>query len=396
MYKNVGGITRSDLIGPGSSGLATINAQPQVQPQPYLPGVDAHKALRERTDTGNAFVDTSGDHNDVLKRLIDYSADPRNTPDYYTGNTVAGFGGDSTLAHEGYRGAADKYDALTGNLLDEYTGQLDPNSQINQDLGRSAATAVQGQQFGTGARGGFRSDLAQQSASQDAIRDNRQNALDNISNLRSDLTGGSDILSKLGSQLDQKDQDIINEDIKRFNYAQLSPQQQLDRILSLVTAKKGLEEGNVGVDYGQAGSGSKGIFGDLASSLGSSLGSSLISSLFNGGGMVGYKQEGGPIDPMMNDPMAAPGAPVDPMMGNQPPVDPMAPGMDPMAPAPAPEMGMGMEDPMMSDPMMAEMTMEPQSEIDKVESAVESLIASTGAPLTITRKTIIGKKKKGK
>ena len=124
---------------------------------------------------------------------------------------------------------------------------------------------------------------------------------------------------------------------------------------------------------------------------------------WNEGGPV-YKQMGGPLeDPMMPPGMPQEGAPMPP----QPPVDPMMDEgmpMDPMAAGGAP-MGGGImggqapietQEPMMGDPMMdMGFELEPMSEIDKVEDAVEMLIATTGAPLTVTRKVMKAKSKKG-
>ena len=100
----------------------------------------------------------------------------------------------------------------------------------------------------------------------------------------------------------------------------------------------------------------------------------------------------------LEDPLASPGMPQDPMMDEGMPMDPMMGGGDPM-------MGGGImggqapietQEPMMGDPMMdMGFELEPMSEIDKVEDAVEMLISTTGAPLTVTRKTVKAKSKKG-
>ena len=362
-YKNIGG-----------------NIAPAV-----LPGVDAHRQLRARQDTGTPFVPTTGEYEKDIDSFIKYAGDPRNVPDYYSGSTVAQPGADTNLSREGLRGAADQYDALTGDLLGDYQAQLDPNSAINQQLGQAASVAGNLAGYNSGVLGGLRSQQATQGAARQAIQQNRQNALDKISGLRGDLRGGSDILGEVGRELDSEQQDIINEDIKRFNYAQLSPQQQIDRVLSLLTAKEGLKQGRFQAPTQDR---SGGIFSNLAGDFARKAGGSILDSVFGG---FGFNQGGEiPGEAPVGDPMMGPGEGVDPMMDANMPQDPMAAGGDPMMSDPMSQDPM-MGDPLAADPMTNDMMAEPQSEIDQVASAVEQLIASTGAPLTITRKTVKAK-----
>ena len=160
-------------------------------------------------------------------------------------------------------------------------------------------------------------------------------------------------------------QKVIDEDIKRFNYGQLSPQQFADRILGLASQQEAIKQGNVGVDAGSPGFG--GIFGNLlggalsgSGGLGGGIGA-LLGGLFNEGGPV-YHQEGGP----MMDPGMAPGMGPDPM------------AQDPMM-SPEPPMAQGMDPMMGQEPMMADVTQitavapEETSEIDKIEGILQGL-----------------------
>ena len=204
----------------------------------------------------------------------------------------------------------------------------------------------------------------------------------NIAALRGSLTGGSDIVGQVGDERQDLSQAITDEDIKRFNYAQLSPQEQLNRILGLSAQLQALQQGNVGYEASGSG-GIGGIFGNL---LGSALGGGGggggllggIGSLFGfqDGGMV--PQDGMPMDPMA-PPAGPPGAPL---------ADPMMDSAGPM-PSAAPEMM----------PKMAEVDQitaiagPDVSELDKAEGILQGLAAASGGTLKVTRKTKGGKKK---
>ena len=317
----------------------------------------------------------------AYKDVIDWSADPQNIPQYYTAPTVAQFDPLQTTAHQGLIDAAGQYDTITQDLVSEYTDQLDPNSTINQQLANQAAQSSANAFYGAGTPGSARGQYAGALAAQDAVRANRENALQQLGAQRGSLTGAADITAGVGGQRYGLSQKVIDEDIKRFNYGQLSPQQFADRILGLSAQQEALKQGNVGVDAGSPGFG--GIFGGLLSSaLGGGLGGSGgIGNILGGLGL----NEGGEVpgmDPMMGPGMASGMGPdpmmQDPMMSPEPP---MVPGMDPM---------------MGGDPMMTDVTQitaiapEETSEIDKIEGILQGL-ALENPNIKVKRKTKGGK-----
>ena len=339
-------------------------------------------------------IDVSQGIDKIYQDALDYSADPVNIPQYYTGPTVTQFDPLQKLAQEGKIGAADQYDQLTSQLLGDYQQQLDPGSELNQYLGQQAATDATGAYFGAGTPGSQRNQYAANLASQDAVRASRDKALQSIGGLRGSLTGGSNIVGQVGDERRKLSQAITDEDIKRFNYAQLSPQEHLNRILGLSSQQQALQQGNVGYEASGSG-GIGGIFGNLLGSAlggGSGGGGGGLGGLFGGGGggglgglgsLFGF-EEGGmvPDDGMPMDPMAPQGAPLaDPMMDSAGPMPSAAPEM--MSPEP-----MGVE--MMSMDMLAGPEV---SELDKAEGILQGLAAASGGTLKVTRKTKGGKKK---
>ena len=361
-----------------------------------LPGTKAHADYESNLASGTSpIIDTSGSPEDTIKNAIGAAADPINTPGYYTGPTVAGFDDATLRSFDDRLRAADETDALTRERLAEYQALKDPNHPENIRRQKQAA-AQAGSTFGAaGTFGSARHSLASNIASLDQQAKNREDALRGIKGAQADLTLGADLRSQVGREREAHLQNVINEDIKRWNFTQLSPQQQIDRIVQLATQLKALETGRVGADPG-TGSGSKGwkdILTDGLVNAGIDAGSSLIEkalgSIFNEGGYV-YRQEGGIIpgqDPMMQE---------DPMMADQ---GITGMGQDPMAP-PAPPMmdqgitGMGQE-PMMDEPMMPEMGIsgmieEEKSTLDSIEDQL------TGIPgISIKRKTVKSSSKKG-
>ena len=369
-----------------------------------LPGEAAQQAFEQRIGTGTPFTPTTGNYEEDLKSILNWSADPRNIPQYYTDQTVASFDPVQQQAQQGLIGAAGQQDALTQQLIGDYQSQLDPTSALNRQIASEASRAAGETFYGAGTPGSARGQIASNLAANEAVRRSREGALSNLGAQRGQLRGGADILGEVGGARQQLAQDVINEDIKRFNYAQLSPQQQQDRIISILTGLEGIKQGHFQAPTQDR---SRGIFSGLATDFARQAGSNIFGDILGGifgneGGKVGYYQLGGEVDPMMDqgmpmeDPMMTPGIPQDPMMD-----DPMMAGGAPMDPM----MGGGImggptpietQEPMMDDPMMdMGFELEPMSEIDKVEDAVEMLVATTGAPLTVTRKTVKAKAKKG-
>ena len=354
-------------------------------------------------------IDTSS-LDSAYQDVIDWSADPQNIPQYYTAPTVAQFDPLQTQAQQGYLDASGQFDDLTQQLIGEYQSQLDPNSAINQQLANQATQSSANAFFGAGTPGSARGQYAGALASQDAVRANRQNALNALGAERGNLTGAADIVGQVGKARRDFSQAVTDEDIKRFNYGQLAPQQFADRVLGLASQKEALEKGLAGYDVSKpAGGGGLGIFGGLLSSAlggGGGIGG-LLGSLFNKGGAV-YRQDGGPIDPGMDpgmeppmdgggpeiDPMlqeAVAGGPVEPpmtepagMMDSDPmmdPAGPMTPPGGPMTPPP----GMGTD-----VTSITAVTPEETSEIDKIEGIIKGL-AMDNPNIKVKRKKKGGK-----
>ena len=304
-----------------------------------------------------------------------------------------------TTSQQGLLDAAGQYDTITQDLVSDYQNQLDPNSAINQHLADQAAQSSANAFYGAGTPGSARGQYAGSLAAQDAVRANRENALSNLGGLRGSLRGSADIVGGVGEDRRNLSQDIINEDIERFKYGQLSPQQFADKVLGLASQQEALKQGNVGYDVSP--SGGFGAFGNL---LGNALGgsglsfgggsgsaggiSSLLSGLgFNEGGPV-YKQEGGMIDPAM-DPGMPPAAPTATGMTPSPaPAGIIGAGPTPPPTGPISAPDMGMETDITS---ITAITDEDTSEIDKIEGILQGL-AIDNPNIKIKRK----KKKGGK
>ena len=412
VYKQAGGMTgnRSRRGFPGAEGtyfpirvVPPSPISPDTPPQPPSildeffsgswnppPGADATtQGAGGVIAPGLPQIDVTQGLDKIYEDALAYSADPTNIPQYYTGPTVAQFDPLQTEAQEGLRYAAGRTDSLTDQLLGDYQQQLDPGSALNQQLAQQAAQEATSSYFGAGTPGSQRNQYAANLAAQDAQRASRDKALQNIGSLRGSLTAGSDILGRVGGERQDLSQAITDEDIKRFNYAQLSPQEQLNRLLGIASQQEALKQGNVGFDAGGS-SGVGGIFGNILGSAlsggggGGGILNSIGSALFGqDGGMV--PGEVAPMDPMM-DPMMPPAAPP-----GAPLADPMVDSAGPM-PSAAPEMMP--PEPMGAEMMQVDMLAGPKvSEIDKAEGILQGLAAASGGALKVTRKTKGGKKK---
>ena len=377
-----------------------ITGQPTL---PHLPGVGAHEDLNRQIGEGGGapVVDATKSPDEVYKDILGIEADPTSQPDYYGGATVAEF---DPAQIEGFRQrelAAHEQNRLAQEQLARAEGRLDPNSAYSQRLQRQAAQQASGAFGGAGSFGGLKSQGAVGHGTQAALLDSQRQAEADISNLSERLTQGAETLGKVGSERRKYVQDVINEDIKRWNFAQLAPQQQRDRVLALASQLKAMELGSV-IDP-RSGTSVPAWKNILASAVSSQIGDAaggVLDKILGGlgfgnqGGAV-YRQMGGPAmgDPMMEG---------DPMMQQ----DPMAP------PAPAPSPMGGIADPMMEEPMGGIMDapmepgmdmgmdmeggitgmMEPESTIDSLE---ESLSGLPGITIKRKKVKVKGKKKGG-
>ena len=359
---------------------------------PSLPGVDAHENLNTSIAAGSGpSIAEGASPEEINKAYIEWASDPSNIPDYYGGATVAEFDPLQLEAFASKEKTAAQLDELNKQQLDYYQDILSGDSEHLQRAADTAAGTVQSGFYGAGTPGSARGQFASNLAAQEAQFGLQQDAITGISGVQDKLTQGADLLGKVGDERRQYVQDVINEDIKRWNFAHPAPQQQWDRLLGLANQLKGMELGTLVDSGGNSVPAWKNI---LSSVVGSAGGDSNILeqvlSFFNQGGPV-YKQAGGMIPPA-----APPGpgmTPPAPPMNSGPPMG-MAPPAAPMAPEPAGIMGAS--EPMDEPGIMAtDITMisdEPMSEIDRVEALLEGLVASSDGAITIKRK----KKKGGK
>ena len=303
---------------------------------------------------GTSLINTNADFVDVAKEASGYYADTANIPQYYTDSTVAGVNPTLQSGYDTGILASGLHGLTTADLVSQRYDMMDPNGAYAQNLSDQAIAGVNRGWGNTGTLGSARNQLASADAANQAILGNTNTQLDAIAGLRDSYFTPSDRLRNIGEDKRKTEQQIIDEDIKRYNYAQLIPQTQLEKTLGAAQLGAAAQEGNV---FAQSGGGS----GDA--------------SAFNEGGTV-YANEGMMVDQMEQTAMDAP----------MPEGNGIMNGM-------APEMPMPMEAPM-GAPMEMEEEMIP--ELDRIEMALESLIQASGADVTIKRTTSDKKKKGGK
>ena len=206
VYRQTGG----DAITPGTPTI------------PNLPGTTAHEALNESIAAGEGPTIAEGaTPEEINKAYIEWASNPANIPDYYGGATVAEFDPLQLEAFASKENTASQLDALNKQQLDYYQGILSGTSPHLQRAADTAAQTTSNAFFGAGTPGSARGQYAGALAAQDAVRANRQNALNALGSERGNLTGAADIVSGVGEDRRKLSQDVIDEDIKRFNYCLL-------------------------------------------------------------------------------------------------------------------------------------------------------------------------------
>lgn len=323
---------------------------------------------------------------EITEAYITWASDPNNIPDYYGGATIAEFDPAEIEAFRQKELLAAEQDRLNKERLGIYESYLDPESEAQQRAQEIAAGRASTSAYGAGTLGSARSQYASAKAAMDSQRALEQAGLSGIAGVQDDLTKGADLLGSVGEERRKYVQDVINEDIKRWNFAQLAPQQQWDKLLGLANQLKGMELGTLTDSGGNSVPAWKNILADVFAGSGGD--SSILESvlgLFNRGGpVISYRQGGGIMgDPMMDSPM--------------PPAPPAPGGI--MGAAPAAGAGI-MGKPMMKEPMqggemsqmgITMMSEEPMSELDKAEGILQGLAAASGGTLKIKRKSKGGK-----
>ena len=229
IYKNMGGPVLHHQTG--GTVPATI---PGAVTLPHLPGVEAHEAVNTAIAGGNAnVVDTTGKTGEQIRLdALAASANPALQPDYYGGATVAEFDPQQIEAFRQKEQAAKDFNDLTAKRQGVYESYLDPNSAAQQQAQQSAANVTSGAFYGAGTPGSARGAQATSAAAQQAQQNLEARGLAGLQGVQRDLTGGADILADIGAERQAYVQNVINEDIKRWNFAQLSPQNQIDALLA--------------------------------------------------------------------------------------------------------------------------------------------------------------------
>ena len=225
-----------------TGGNVVSYGQPSTVPGGALPGQQAQQAVESQLyNSGDNQFAFSSDIDEQTQNYADWLTNPANVPQYYTGSTVAGTGPTLDLAHQRYSDVAGQTDTITNQLAADYQSQLDPNSALNQQYAQNAANRAGSTFYGAGTPGSARGQYASQVAAQDVYRDRRDNALRGLGEQRGHLSAGADLLRGVG--IDQRDiaQDVIDEDIKRFNYAQLTPATIQEQLLSTAALSEGAD-----------------------------------------------------------------------------------------------------------------------------------------------------------
>ena len=318
IYKNMGGPVLYRQTGGGATLPANqtssvdfnnpgniVNTAPT---NPSLPGVEAHESLNtaitgidvdgnptEAGPSGPIIDPVDKTPEEIYKKAVEWAADPINTPDYYGGNPIAELDPAQLEAFRQKELAAGATNQLNQQRLNAYQDWLDPNSQASILARSQAVDDTTGAFFGAGSGASARGQQAVGAASKQAQLGLQQQALTGIEGVQDDLTAGADILSGIGKERQNYVQDVINEDIKRWNFAQLAPQQQVERILAYANQLKAMELG-VAQDSPQHSNLIKTILAGAIDSAGGDSGIiDFIGGLFNQGGRV-YKQGGGQVD----------------------------------------------------------------------------------------------------
>ena len=364
----------SSSTGAPTTSTAVTPGTPTI---PDLPGVASHENLNDSIPGSGPIITASMTPEEITQAYITWASDPANIPDYYGGATVAEFDPAQIAAFDQKEELAKEQDRLNLERLGTYESWLDPESEAQMQAQQRAAQTAGSTFYGAGTPGSARSQIAASAAALDAQQGLQSQALSGIEGVQDDLTAGADILSGVGAERRQYVQDVINEDIKRWNFAQLAPQQQWDKLLGLANQLKGMELGTLVDSGGDSVPAWKSILASVAGPVLGDAGSGILDAvlgLFNKGGPV-YKQSGGILGG-------------DPMMGQQPPMQPT-----PTPPAPKGIMGNAMPPAMGETMQMTMVSEEPISEIDKAEGILKGLEASSGGSIKVIRKT---KKKGGK
>ena len=370
-------------VNPGQEAPGPTPGAPTI---PNLPGVDAHEGLNEAIASGAGPVITEGmTPEEITNAYIEWASNPANIPDYYGGATVAEFDPLELKSFAEKEALAAKQNELNQQQLDYYQGILSGDSPHLQRAADKAAGSAATAFFGAGTPGSARGQYASELAAQEAQFRAQEGALQGIGGVQNKLALGADLLADVGGQRREYVQDVVNEDIKRWNFAQLAPQQQWDKLLGLAQQLKAMELGHTAGSEGSSVAPWKDILatGAAAAGIDSNILDSVL-NLLNEGGPV-YKQMGGPIPGQ--DPMAPP-------PGGEAPM-PSGPGIMGAMGQPPAEPPMEKPGGIMGGEMMdMQMIAGPEtSELDKAEGILQGLAAASGGSLKITRKTKGGKKK---
>lgn len=378
------------------TGGATYTIDP-VTGQPALgatPGADAQTVLNKQILEGDVGPTINvDDPTQTIKDVAKIEADPKSQPDFYGGSTVAALDPATLQSFKAREDAERRRQGILQDREATYRKYLTPEYQ--QQAAQRGAQAATTAAFGAGGRGSGSTQYLATLGAEEAARKAEAAGLEGLSQVATDLGQSGELLSGIGEERRNYIQQQIDEDIKRWNFAQLAPGQLREKLVQLATTLKALETGNVAADAGGGGNVVRDLLNDTFTSIASSVGSKSANdflSIFNnlagggpvykaGGGMINYLQAGGMGGIADAEPMApTPGLPTSPGpgMGQEPMMSPSP--MEPPAGIAGAEMGgehMGGLD------MEYE---EPKSELDIVEDQLRSIAAASGGNIKITRK----------
>lgn len=376
IYRQTGGTTSIDPV----TGQPILNVQP---------GKDA---LQEHVNTPAGAITTSTEPDQIIKDVLKDST--TYDPQYYGGDTVASLDPATIASFNTKIQAAKDRQGILADREAGYRKYLTPEYQQQAyDRGQSAGLTAA---FGAGGRGSASAIQAATLGAEEAARKAYDSGLEGLSNVASELTQSGELERGVGQERRQYIQEKINEDIKKWNFTQLAPEQQRQRLIEYATALKAIQEGNVQSGGGGGGGGFNDILNTALTAVSTLQGNGFdpvefFQSLFRaeggpvykaGGGMI-YRQLGGGIGEMGMEGQGGIGS--DPMMSEPtmaPPAAPMMPEPAPMSPTE----GIAGAD---MGPEMGALEMEyeePKSELDMVEDQLRAVAAASGGNIKITRK----------
>ena len=184
-------------------------------------------------------------YQDLIDEADAYYKDTSNVPDYYPANTVAGIDPYQQQALQQLLRAAPGQTQLGQQYADVVSGYATGAAPAIQRLSQRAGQATADAFGGTGTFGGARQRLAANQAAANTVYDNQLKALGHIPEAQQALTTGATTTAGVGDFYRDYNQNVIDEDIKRFNYYEQIPGQLLQQRLGLGALHQAASDGNL-------------------------------------------------------------------------------------------------------------------------------------------------------